>query len=48
MSGEYVIMFATEDAESEIVIVGDVDEIVVSKITIGGDSPMGLWVLLVS
>ena len=40
-------MFATEDAESEIVIVGDVDEIVVLKISIGGDSPMGFQVFLV-
>ena len=33
-------MFASENTEPEIVIVGDVDEIVVSEITIRSDSPV--------
>ena len=40
MSREYVIMFETENAESEIVRVGDVDEIVVSEKTVRCDSPV--------
>ena len=48
MSSEYVIMFASENMEPEIVIIGDVDEIVVSEIAIGNDGPVRFRIFLVS
>ena len=48
VSGEYVIMFASENTEPEIVIIGDVDEIVVSEVTIGSDGPVRFGIFLVS
>ena len=41
-------MFASENTELEIVIVGDVDEIVMSEITIGSDGPVRFRIFLVS
>ena len=43
-----MIMFASENTELEIVIVGDVDEIVVLEITIGSDGPVRFRIFLVS
>ena len=36
-------MFASENVEPEIVIIGDVDEIVVSEITIRSDGLGSFW-----
>src|ERR1700678_1060104 len=45
VSGKYVIVFETENAESEIVRVGDIDEIVVSEKTVRSDSPVGFRIV---
>jgi hypothetical protein len=48
VSGEDVVMFATENSKPEIVRVGDVDEIVVTEVTIGIDGPVGFRIFLMS